>query len=170
MGISGGKTDIFKKLMWFSYPNDENWIAVDIARVKEIQKLNKEGIKPDSLKEEIAETDKVVSPKVFDYENVVGQDSLTRLDNKSGRNKKNNRKNRNKPKGQGTAAKPQQQVASGGTSRNTNENKPRPVQSGKPNVNQDTSNTERAERPARNNNRRKKNNRNNNNRDKPSAE
>ncbi len=164
------KTDIFKKLMWFSYPNDENWIAVDIARVKEVQRLNKEGIKPEYLKEEVTETDKAVTPKVFDYENVVGQDSLTRLDNKGGRNKKNNRKNRNKPKGQGNAAQSQPQGNSGGTPRNNNENRPKPAQSAKPDVNQGTSNTERTERPARNNNRRKKNNRNNNNREKPSAE
>jgi cell fate regulator YaaT (PSP1 superfamily) len=164
------KTDIFKKLMWFSYPNDENWIAVDIARVKEVQKLNKEGIKPEYLKEEVAETDKVVAPKVFDYENVVGQDSLTRLDNKGGRNKKNNRKNRNKPKGQGNA---RPQAAAGGNTQINAENRPKPAPVNKPAVNPGAPAAERSEKPAganRNNNRRKKNNRNNNNREKPSAE
>jgi len=152
------KTDIFKKLMWFSYPNDENWIALDIARVKEVQKLNKEGIKPEFLKEEVPEEDKPVVAKVFDYENVVGQDSLTRLDNKSARNKKNNRKKGNKPKGPGTpqteaGSVPQQvrQVA-----------RPNPAQANTP---AEAS----AERPAGSsrNNKRRKNNRNNNNRERP---
>jgi len=43
------KTDIFKKLMWFSYPGEENWIALTTTRVKEISQLNKEGIKPEEL-------------------------------------------------------------------------------------------------------------------------
>ncbi len=93
------KTDIFKKLMWFSYPNDENWIAIDIARVKEIQKMNREGIKPEYLKEETAV--KPVVEKVLDYENVVGQDSLTRLDNKNVKNRRNNRNKKNRQKTDG---------------------------------------------------------------------
>lgn len=85
------KTDIFKKLMWFSYPNEENWIPLEIDRVKEIQQLNKEGIKPDDLKDEAAIIEKPVIAKVLDYENVVGQDSLTRLDQKQRNRNKNNR-------------------------------------------------------------------------------
>ena len=105
------KTDIFKKLMWFSYPNDDNWIPLEISRVKEIQQLNKDGVKPDDLKEEAAEIDKPVVAKVLDYENVVGQDSLTRLDDKSAKKKKNNR---NKPRNQvaGTAPISQQRPQS----------------------------------------------------------
>lgn len=159
------KTDIFKKLMWFSYPNDENWIAVDIARVKEVQKLNKEGIKPEYLKVEVAEEDKPVVAKVFDYENVVGQDSLTRLDNKAGKNKKNNRnKNRNKPKGPGApqaaAVTPAGQEAT-----------PRIPKPQNPNQQQRPAGpqAERTEGPNRNNKRRK-NFRNNNNRERPAGE
>jgi hypothetical protein len=152
------KTDIFKKLMWFSYPNDENWIALDIARVKEVQKLNKEGIKPEFLKEEILEEDKPVVAKVFDYENVVGQDSLTRLDNKGGRNKKNNRKKPNRPKGQGnpqTDAAVAPQIA-------RPEPRPNPA---RPNASAEQS----ADRPAgaNNINKRRNNNRNNTNRERP---
>jgi len=152
------KTDIFKKLMWFSYPNDENWIALDIARVKEIQKLNKEGIKPEFLKEEVPEEDKPVIAKVFDYENVVGQDSLTRLDNKGGRNKKNNRKKGNKPKGPGTP-----QFEAGAVSQQVKQMpRPNPAQASRPSE-------PGAERPAgaNRNNKRRKNNRNNNNRERP---
>ncbi|MDB4900831.1 MAG: hypothetical protein JWQ63_112 [Mucilaginibacter sp.] len=93
------KTDIFKKLMWFSYPREESWIPLPLERVKEIQRLNKEGILPENLGEVVEIETKPV--KVLDYENVVGQDSLTRLDERS-RNKKKN-KNRNKNKQNGTA-------------------------------------------------------------------
>jgi cell fate regulator YaaT (PSP1 superfamily) len=89
------KTDIFKKLMWFSYPREDNWIPVELDRVKEIQQQNKEGIIPADLGETIEVESKPV--KVLDYENVVGQDSLTRLDERN-RNKKKN-KNRNKNQG-----------------------------------------------------------------------
>ncbi len=155
------KTDIFKKLMWFSYPNDENWIALDLARVKEIQKLNKEGIKPEFLKELVAEKDKPVVAKVFDYENVVGQDSLTRLDNKSVRNKKNNRKKGNKPNGPGNL-QPQADAGSATGPVLRQEITPNAAQA---NQSVDPS----AERPAGNsrNNKRRKNFRNNNNRERP---
>lgn len=115
------KTDIFKQIMWFTYFGEENtWIPVEVARVKEIQEMNKNGEKPEDLKDYSAfkEEDEVVE-KSFDYENVVGQDSLTRLDDKARRNKNNNRnKSRNKPKGnQGVEAK-----------RNDAPNQNRPVQ------------------------------------------
>jgi cell fate regulator YaaT (PSP1 superfamily) len=89
------KTDIFKKQMWFSYPREESWIPLTIARVKEIQQMNKEGILPDDLG--VAVEIETQSIKVLDYENVVGQDSLTRLDERNRNNKKKN-KNRNKNK------------------------------------------------------------------------
>jgi cell fate regulator YaaT (PSP1 superfamily) len=97
------KTDIFKKLMWFSYPMEDTWIPLEIDRVKEIQKQNKEGILPADLGETVEIESKPI--KVLDYENVVGQDSLTRLDERN-RNKKKN-KNRNK----NLANKPQQAIA-----------------------------------------------------------
>jgi len=98
------RTDIFKKLMWFSYPREDAWIPLELDRVKEIQKQNKEGIIPADLGEKIEEDTKPV--KVLDYENVVGQDSLTRLDERNRNNKKKN-KNRNKPQGN----RPQQATA-----------------------------------------------------------
>ncbi|MEQ7798350.1 regulatory iron-sulfur-containing complex subunit RicT [Pedobacter sp. ASV1-7] len=89
------KTDIFKKLMWFSYPNAEDWIPLKVDRVKEIMAMNKKGQKPINLKEEAVElTPAAVIDKIPDYENVVGQDSLTRLDDKP-RNKGNRNQNRN---------------------------------------------------------------------------
>lgn len=92
------KTDIFKKLMWFSYPKEENWVPVPIKHVREIQQINKKGeLVPDLGESMVEET--TITVKAFDYENVVGQDSLTRLDDRSNaRNKRKNNNNRNKPK------------------------------------------------------------------------
>jgi cell fate regulator YaaT (PSP1 superfamily) len=88
------KTDIFKKIMWFSYPREESWVPLPISKVKEIQQQNKEGIIPADLGELVeVETQPA---KALDYENVVGQDSLTRLDERNRNKKKPNNKNRNK--------------------------------------------------------------------------
>ncbi len=39
------KTDIFRKLMWFSYNNDNDWHSISCDRVREIQALNEKGTK-----------------------------------------------------------------------------------------------------------------------------
>jgi len=97
------KTDIFKKLMWFSYDNQEDWIPLKVDRVKEIMAMNKRGEKPSNLKDEAIEIKpSQAAEQVHDYENVVGQDSLTRLDDKS--RSRNNRKNKNKSRNTPNAA------------------------------------------------------------------
>lgn len=81
------KTDIEKKTMWFSYPNEDDLIPIKITRVKEIQTLIKEGMILKDLKEEVeAIIEETVIDNVVGYVNVVGQDSLTRFD-KKGKNK-----------------------------------------------------------------------------------
>jgi hypothetical protein len=113
------KTDIFKKLMWFSYPNQEDWIPLKVDRVKEIMAMNKKGQKPSNLKDEAVELETtVIIEKAHDYENVVGQDSLTRLDekpknrnnrNNNGKNKQANANKTEKPVRQGQPAQKQAQ-------------------------------------------------------------
>jgi len=104
------KTDIFKKLMWFSYPGEENWMALSTARVKEISQLNKEGIKPEEVGVVLKEDTVEEKPVVYDYENVVGQDSLTRLDDRN-RKKRKSGKNKRRPEGKknGGAKQPTEQ-------------------------------------------------------------
>jgi hypothetical protein len=82
--------------MWFSYAMEDSWVPLELDRVKEIQKQNKEGIIPPDLGEIVEIESKPA--KALDYENVVGEDSLTRLDERN-RNKKKNNKNRNKNQG-----------------------------------------------------------------------
>ncbi len=128
------KTDIFKKLMWYSYPDNEDWIPLHAARVREIKELNKNGEKPDDLNDSAVELAEKTPVKTFDYENVVGQDSLTRLDNRNkGRNNKNRRNNRPKNTNGGAP----QQVAPGtpapSADPRTNNNRRRPPR--RPNTN-----------------------------------
>jgi len=126
------KTDIFKKLMWFSYANQEDWIPLKVDRVKEIVAMNKKGEKPVNLKDEAVELKTtVVVEKVHDYENVVGQDSLTRLDDRNknrnnNRNRNTNNKNdRNKNQPQVAGSQPQKPQAKP-------QQGPKPAQQNKP--------------------------------------
>ncbi len=43
------KTDIFRKLMWFAFKDENNWYALNVDRVNEILELNRQGKKPASL-------------------------------------------------------------------------------------------------------------------------
>ncbi len=99
------KTDIFKRHMWFAYEGEwATWHKLTTDQVLEIIDSNKKKEKIASLEEyasELAEDTKA------EFENVVGQDSLTRFDSpkpkrkrKNNRNKKNNNRNRNKRKPQ----------------------------------------------------------------------
>jgi cell fate regulator YaaT (PSP1 superfamily) len=128
------KTDIFKRLMWFSYPRDENWVPISTIRVKEIQKMNREGIIPADLGEPVEITAPIA--KALDYENVVGQDSLTRLDERSrNRNNPNNRnKKPNRPGGQSNqgGGNPNQQPRQNQQQRPQQSQQQRPQQGGQP--------------------------------------
>jgi hypothetical protein len=134
------KTDIFKKLMWFSYPNMEDWIPLKVDRVKEIMAMNKKGQKPNNLKEEAVELENTAPvEKTHDYENVVGQDSLTRLDEKPrNKNNNNNRNNRNPNNRNQAGARPERA-----------ERTDRPARNDRPERTERTPRPERTDRPER---------------------
>jgi cell fate regulator YaaT (PSP1 superfamily) len=94
------KTDIFRRLIYYSFRDEPDvFIAVPVARVKEIIAMNKEGQKPDTL---VIFKEPLFVQKEPDFENVVGQDSLTRFDKKKG--PRNNNKKKRKPQPADTAA------------------------------------------------------------------
>lgn len=99
------KTDIFKRMMWFSYRHDTSvFIPMKVDKVKEVLELNAKNEQPDDLISAVvmAARAKVIEPG---YENVVGQDSLTRFDRRpknKPHNKPQHQHNKNK------SAKPQQ--------------------------------------------------------------
>lgn len=43
------KTDIFRKIMWFGFSEENSWYPLNVTRVNEILRLNREGKKPASL-------------------------------------------------------------------------------------------------------------------------
>lgn len=116
------KKDIFKNLMWYSLPDSAKHYPLTIARVKEIQKMNAQGQKPDELQpvEIISSKPKEVEPEFVD---VVGQISLRSLE-------RNNR--RRKEKEQSRETRPGDKVGA----QQLNASKGAGVQQGNPQLNQ----------------------------------
>lgn len=90
------KTDVYKRTMWYFTETDSGnqFIGVPIERVKAIIKMNKAGEKPDTL---IDEKDIKPIVKELDFDNVVGQESLTRFDEAPKKRRNNKRRNTKKP-------------------------------------------------------------------------
>ncbi|MDC3260734.1 regulatory iron-sulfur-containing complex subunit RicT [Winogradskyella sp.] len=88
------KTDIFKGLMWYAYDGEwMNWHILSATQANEIIEKNKKGEKVASLEEYAVEH---IEDTKTEFENVVGQDSLTRFDNPKRNNRRKNNKNRNR--------------------------------------------------------------------------
>lgn len=94
------KTDIFKRQLTYSSSKEvaANLVTVDASRVFEVIALNKRGVKPDTLA--VAGD---AEPVRKEFEDVVGQDSLTRFDKKNrqnnggGGNNRKKKRQRNEP-------------------------------------------------------------------------
>lgn len=80
------KTDVYKALMTYVYKKDDipTFVELPAVRVKEIIELNKKGVKPEYLADVSTKEPEIQLP---DYENVVGQESLTRFDKKKKKHK-----------------------------------------------------------------------------------
>ena len=85
------KTDIFRKIMWFGYKEENAWYPLNVDRVNEILALNQEGRKPATLElNELVEREPV---------SVLNSD-LDRLDKKfSNRGGRSKKKSRNRGRG-----------------------------------------------------------------------
>jgi cell fate regulator YaaT (PSP1 superfamily) len=83
------KTDIFKKILWYSYSESgsENLIPVTVERVKQIIEINNSGDKPETLADEESTMNQPIG-----FKNDVGQDSIDRFE------KKNNKENKKRSK------------------------------------------------------------------------
>ena len=133
------KTDIFKRMMWFAYDQMErterrerqesegdNWIALPVDRVNEVIALNKQQVKPVDLKE-FEEEEIDTTP---DFENVVGQDRIDRMD-KTGKRKKKKKKKSGQPGGQ-QQVQPAGQNQPAGQQASTQQQQARPAQQNRP--------------------------------------
>lgn len=94
------KTDILREVMFFSYDkfSQANMFPLSAIEVREIQRLNREGIKPDSIKTE----DEPVAPE---FVTSVGDDSISRFD-EARRKKKNNRRKGGPNRNRGSRPQP----------------------------------------------------------------
>jgi len=130
------KQDIFKGLMWFAYTNNfANWHVLKIDQVKEIIAENKQKNKVSSLEDFAIE---VTSEPEKDFNNAMGQESLTRFDQPK-RKKKPNRKRKPNAENAVVAAapsKPQQ----GNNNNNNKQGGGNPNKSNKPHNKQNHSN------------------------------
>jgi len=146
------KIDVFKGLVWYSFKKygAENVTAVSIDRVFEVLEINKDGKKPETLKDE--NDIPVTKNSSLDYSDLAGQDSLTRFDNKNRRKKNkrssNKKRNNNHNKTNLNPKKVVGETKQGGTTQNQNtENKPKsnkrfnPKKRRFPNKNKDNQNS-----------------------------
>jgi cell fate regulator YaaT (PSP1 superfamily) len=86
------KTDIFKKQLWYAYVGEwNNWFLLTVNQANAIIKENKSNKLVSGLEEYTSENNSVEQNM---FENVVGQDSLTRFDKP--RKKKHNKRRKAK--------------------------------------------------------------------------
>jgi cell fate regulator YaaT (PSP1 superfamily) len=87
------KTDVYRKLMWYSFTAEatNDFIALSVERVKEIIEANKKNVKVKVSEEKTKENVKATQ-EPLDYKNVVGQESITRFDEKKVKHNPHKRK------------------------------------------------------------------------------
>ena len=67
------KTDIFKRIMWFSYANETTWISISVDTAISIREMNRNGEKPAVLSSMESTTE---AEESIDFVDVVGQATL----------------------------------------------------------------------------------------------
>ena len=101
------KTDIFNRILWYGYEKQGmNWHKISVDKANEIIALNRRGEKVSCLEDFEEEEERISESKIF--ENVVGQDSLTRFDKPKSKNNQKRNKGKNKNRNQTTNKKPNQ--------------------------------------------------------------
>jgi hypothetical protein len=134
------KMDIFANKMWYSYQDEPyEFHEMSVDRVKEIVAINKKDEKVDNLKD----FSNIFVEETPQYENVVGQDDLTRFDNQMKQKKRRPKKKSGNKPAQANAQggnKPQQANKSQRV-RNNNPNQSKPAQAKGPNSNENKEGT-----------------------------
>lgn len=98
------KTDIFAGVMWYLFKQTGSHPALagfPVEKVREIIEQNRQGIEPHVNLEMIAEAEATAKAPEHDYENVVGDDDLTRFDQKMKSGKKHHRDRNKRGRGGG---------------------------------------------------------------------
>lgn len=106
------KTDIFRKIMWFGFKEENTWYPLNIERVNHILRMNREGKKPATLEIDIVEEKVTTGPLNSDL------DQMDRKFKSKSKNKKKKKKGHGGQQGGGGNTQ-------GGNSGNpNNQNKP----------------------------------------------
>lgn len=113
------KTDIFRKIMWFGYSEENTWYPLNVDRVNEILELNRAGKKPANLEEDVVAEKVPIQTLNSDLEK-MDQKFRDKSKRKKKKRKKGGRDNRNPNPNQN-----QNQNRNPNQSRNPNQNKPR---------------------------------------------
>lgn len=99
------KTDIFRKIMWFGFNEENTWYPLNVDRVNEILRLNREGKKPASLDKDVVEEKAPVAALNSDLQQMDqkyrNQSKKKKKKRKGGdQNPTANRQGGNEPRGQ----------------------------------------------------------------------
>jgi cell fate regulator YaaT (PSP1 superfamily) len=101
------KTDIFKGHMWYAYEGEwMNWHKLTTTQANEIIAANAKREKVASLEDYASE---LIEEAKVDFENVVGQDSLTRFDKPKNNNRRKNNRRKKTNRNQNNPKKPRPQ-------------------------------------------------------------
>lgn len=123
------KTDIFKGHMWYAYEGEwMNWHKITTEQANEIIELNKSKKKVASLEEYASD---LLEDTKTEFENVVGQDSLTRFDSPRRNKKRRNNRRKGKPGQQKSASNIKGAPKKNPNSKNRNKNNRRKPQNNK---------------------------------------
>lgn len=91
------KTDIFRKIMWFSYQNDSNWYSITCLQVVDIIEMNKKGQLPKDLQDLSLLADMII-PEKGSKNNDLDRLDKKFADKKAQNNQRSNNNNRNRNK------------------------------------------------------------------------
>jgi hypothetical protein len=132
------KTDIFRKIMWFGFTEENTWYPLNIDRVNEILKLNREGRKPATLDIDQVEEKLVNEPLNSDLE---------RMDKKYKNKSKKKKKKRPQAGGNQNQNPNAAQNPNAGQPKQPNPNQGQGQQQNKPRPNQGPSNQRQGGNP-----------------------
>lgn len=146
------KMDIFKEEVWYTYKDESfKWYKLDLDQLNEIIEMNKGGEVVTSLEDFELEAN---DDTKLSFENVVGQDSLTRFDQPKRKKKRRNPRGR-KQQGNKSQNQKQKQRPAKQKPQNKQNQSQKPKASGegkKPNQNRRNNNRNRNRKPNNKNN------------------
>lgn len=163
------KTDIFRKIMWFGFNEENTWYPLNVARVNQILEMNRAGKKPANLQDDVV-AEKIPVQKL--NSDLAQMDEKFRDKSKGKKKKKKKGPRDNKPQGDGTQNPNQNPNRNQGQGQNPNQQNPNrnqnnPNKGQNPNRNQNNPNKDQGQNRNQNPNRNRNQNNPNRNQNNP---